>query len=157
MKKIRKLPLKKSKDLEGMTKEEKVKQIISRLEKLFPGSKIALNYSSPWELFVAVVLSAQTTDKQVNVVTHDLFAKYKTLEDYVNTPLEEFQNDVKRLAKLFGLTDETDPNKIERDLMEITPKKDWFMITYLLIDYGRKYCTARCKHTDCPLKNYIIK
>ena len=223
MKKIRKLPLKKSKDLEGMTKEEKVKQIISRLEKLFPGSKIALNYSSPWELFVAVVLSAQTTDKQVNVVTHDLFAKYKTLEDYVNTPLEEFQNDikriglfrgkgksikltadivyksysgklpdsmekllelpgvgrktanvllgniygksegiavdthVKRLAKLFGLTDETDPNKIERDLMEITPKKDWFMITYLLIDYGRKYCTARCKHVNCPLKNYITK
>ncbi|KKR15183.1 MAG: Endonuclease III [Candidatus Levybacteria bacterium GW2011_GWA1_39_32] len=102
MKKIRKLPLKKSKDLEGMTKEEKVKQIISRLEKLFPGSKIALNYSSPWELFVAVVLSAQTTDKQVNVVTHDLFAKYKTLEDYVNTPLEEFQNDIKRIGLFRG-------------------------------------------------------
>src|SRR3990167_9773382 len=81
-----------------MSKQEKVKKIISRLEKLFPSSKIALDYSTPWELFVAVVLSAQTTDKQVNTVTRDLFARYKKLEDYVNTPLEKFQNDIKRIG-----------------------------------------------------------
>ena len=81
-----------------MTRQQKIKEIISRLKKLFPDSKIALKYSSPWELFVAVVLSAQTTDKQVNVVTGDLFLKYKSLEDYINTPLEEFQNDIKRIG-----------------------------------------------------------
>ncbi len=205
-----------------MTRQQKIKEIISRLKKLFPDSKIALKYSSPWELFVAVVLSAQTTDKQVNVVTGDLFLKYKSLEDYINTPLEEFQNDIKRiglyknkgkniklsaeivykkydgklpdsmenliklpgvgrktanvllgniygksegiavdthvrrLSRLFGLSKHLDPDKIEKDLMEITPKKDWFLLTYLLIDYGRKYCTARCKHVDCPLKEYIV-
>jgi endonuclease-3 len=57
---------------------------------------------------------------------------------------------VKRLARVFGLSDEVDPNKIERDLMEIFPKKDWFRATYLLIEYGRKYCPAR-KHVGCPL------
>jgi endonuclease-3 len=59
---------------------------------------------------------------------------------------------VKRLARLLALTDEDDPNKIERDLMEIVPKKDWFRFTYLMIEYGRTYCPAR-RHetTKCPL------
>ncbi len=57
-----------------------------------------------------------------------------------------------RLSKLLGLTNETDPIKIEQDLMKIIPKKDWFKITYLLIDYGRKYCPARPhNHSKCPL------
>src|SRR3990167_3813434 len=46
---------------------------------------------------------------------------------------------VKRLSKLYSLTNETDPVKIERNLMQIIPKKDWFKFTYMLIDYGRKY------------------
>ncbi len=59
---------------------------------------------------------------------------------------------VRRLARLLGLTKHTDPVKIERDLMQIVPKKDWFKITYLLIDYGRKYCPARPHdHKNCPL------
>ncbi|MDO8536680.1 MAG: endonuclease III [bacterium] len=59
---------------------------------------------------------------------------------------------VRRLSKLLGLTKHNDPIKIERDLMQIVPKKDWFKITYLLIDYGRKYCTARPHdHENCPL------
>ena len=57
---------------------------------------------------------------------------------------------VKRLARVLGLTDETSPDKIERDLMEMFPQKDWFRITYLLIEYGRKYCPAR-KHQGCPI------
>lgn len=61
---------------------------------------------------------------------------------------------VKRLAKKLGLTDHTDPVKIERDLMVILPKKEWFGFTYRLIDYGRKYCPARPhKHELCPLSS----
>ncbi len=202
-------------------RRKKVNLIIKVLKKLFPKTKIALNYSTPIELFVAVVLSAQTTDKQVNVVTKDLFKKYQSLDDYVKTPLEEFQNDikriglykakakniksalemvknqyggklpdsmgklielpgvgrktanvllfniydkqegiavdthVKRLSKLFGLTKNDDPNKIEQDLIGIVPKNEWGNFTYRMIDYGRAYCTARCKHTNCPLKKFI--
>ena len=59
---------------------------------------------------------------------------------------------VKRLAKKLGLTEYDDPVKVERDLMEIIPKKDWFKTTYLLIEYGRKYCQAKLHdHSACPL------
>jgi endonuclease-3 len=204
-----------------VTKEEKTKIILLELKKLFPHTKIALNYSNPIELLVAVVLSAQTTDKQVNVVTANLFKKYQSIKDYIKTPLPEFEKDinriglyrakaknikaaleiiddqfngtipdsmteltklpgigrktanvllfniynksegiavdthVKRLSKLFGLSNSNDPIKIEKDLMEVVPEKDWGEITYLLIDYGRNYCKASCKHTDCPLKSFI--
>ncbi|MBI4127942.1 MAG: endonuclease III [Parcubacteria group bacterium] len=62
---------------------------------------------------------------------------------------------VKRLAHVLGLSREHDPDKIERDLMQVFPQKDWFRATYLLIEYGRKYCPAR-KHdeTKCPLGHY---
>ncbi len=59
---------------------------------------------------------------------------------------------VKRLSKLLGLTSETNPIKIEKDLMKIIPRKEWFDFTYRLIDYGRKYCAARRhEHARCPL------
>ena len=61
---------------------------------------------------------------------------------------------VKRLTRLWGLTKNSDPNKIEKDLMEIVPKKDWKDFSYLVITYGRQYCPAHCKH-DCPLAKYI--
>lgn len=60
-----------------------------------------------------------------------------------------------RLSNLWGLTHHKDPVKIERDLMAIVPKKNWFTFTYLVIDYGRKYCTARVKdHSKCPLAKF---
>ena len=62
---------------------------------------------------------------------------------------------VSRLSKLFGLTKNSDPNKIEKDLMEIIPKKEWFDFTNRMIDYGRKYCPSHYKHTQCPLMEYI--
>lgn len=63
---------------------------------------------------------------------------------------------VKRLSKLLGLTNHTDPVKIEKDLMEVLPKKEWFSFTYRLIDYGRKYCPARShNHAVCPLTKII--
>jgi endonuclease-3 len=62
---------------------------------------------------------------------------------------------VKRLSHVLGLSDETDPNKIEKDLMKVFPKKEWFHTTYLLIEYGRKYCPARKHdHTKCPLGHF---
>jgi endonuclease-3 len=64
---------------------------------------------------------------------------------------------VKRLAQALGLSKEKTPEKIERDLMAILPKKQWFKATYQLIDYGRKYCPARPhKHELCPLSTTLL-
>lgn len=65
-----------------MTKEEKVLEILKRLYKVWPDPKIELHYSNPLELLVAVILSAQATDKQVNKITPSLFEKYKTAQEY---------------------------------------------------------------------------
>jgi len=178
-----------------------------------------LRYGNNWELLVAVMLSAQCTDKKVNEVTAKLFKKYRSLDDYVRARQKDFEQDiystgfyrnkaknilkaaklvknkfgcklpktmkemltlpgvarktanvvlgnaygviegiavdthVRRLAKRFGLTKHNDPVKIERDLMELIPKKDWFKTTYLFIEYGRKYCTAKPhNHAACPLQ-----
>lgn len=63
---------------------------------------------------------------------------------------------IKRLTKKLGLTDHTDPVKIERDLMALLPKREWFNFTYRLIDYGRKYCPARPhNHEQCPLTKIL--
>ena len=203
--------------------QEKAEKIIAELDKLIPEAKIALNFSNPWELYVAVVLSARNRDDMVNKVTENLFKKYRTLDDYANANIEDFAKDinklglykqkakyiitaakiikekyngslpdtmeeliklpgvgrktaniilwnafkkaegiavdthVRRLSRLFGLTKSTNPDKIEKDLMEIIPKERWGDLPYKLIDYGRKYCTARCKHKTCPLKKFIVK
>jgi len=63
---------------------------------------------------------------------------------------------VKRLARVLGLSKEKTPEKIEKDLMAIIPKKDWFRATYLIIDYGRAYCVARPhRHDLCPLTKVL--
>lgn len=193
-------------------------KIIKKLKELLPDAKIALNYSNNWELLVAVILSAQCTDKMVNMVTEKLFRKYKTLDDYIHADPRVFEIDirstgffrnktksilatakiirekfagevpntmndlltlpgvarktanvvlgnafgiyegiavdthVRRLSKLYGLTDQDNQDKIEQNLMKIVPKKDWFRFTYLLIDYGRKFCPAKKHdHQNCPL------
>ncbi len=65
---------------------------------------------------------------------------------------------VKRLAGVLGLSKEKTPEKIEKDLMAVIPKKDWFRATYMLIDYGRKYCVARPhRHELCPLTKVFAK
>lgn len=71
------------------------KKIIAVLRKLFPKAKIALVYRNNWELLVAVILSAQCTDKKVNEVTGKLFKKYRKLDDYVNAIPAEFERDIK--------------------------------------------------------------
>jgi len=206
-----------------MDKKVKVEKLLRELKKLFPDPHTPLNHSSPWELYVAVALSAQQTDVGVNKVTETLFKKYKNLEDYQKVTLTEFENDirsinfyrgkakaikkaadiiadkykgkmpetmdelielpfvgrktanviiqeafgksegvvvdthVKRLSNLFGLTKNSDPVKIEHDLMDLVPQKDWREFGLGLIYYGRTYCKASCKHTDCPLREFISK
>jgi len=199
---------------------KKAEHIVKELKKLFPNPKIALRYGTNWELLVAVILSAQCTDKKVNEVTEKLFKKYRKLDDYVHADQKVFEQDIRstgfyrnkaknilaaakmvkekykgripktmeemlaipgvarktanvvlgnaygvvegiavdthvmRLSRRFGLTKEKDPVKIERDLMSIVPKKEWFMFTYLLIEYGRKYCTAKQCPIDHPLHTF---
>lgn len=209
--------------MESSDKRKRVTKIAKKLRELFPDAKIVLRYSNTWELLVAVVLSAQCTDKQVNIVTESLFQKYKTLGDYVKVDIEEFEQDIRstgfyhnkaknilaaakmvkekfegevpstmeelltlpgvarksanvilgnafgivegiavdthvmRLSQAFGLTEYKDPIKIEQDLMELLPKKDWFFFTYGMIEYGRNYYPARkLKSKDHPLGKYVI-
>lgn len=201
--------------------KDKASKIVADLKQLFPKSKTALNYSNNWELYVAVVLSAQCTDKKVNEVTEKLFKKYPKFDDYLKASPQEFERDVRptgfyrnktknilaaanfvkehfngklpktmeemlkipgvgrktanvvlgnaygvvegiavdthvrRLSRLFGLTKENNPDKIEKDLMAILPKEEWFNFTYKLIDYGRGYCPSRPhRHEKCPLYKY---
>lgn len=72
-------------------KKKRVLQIITRLKKKFPHAKIALLFSNPWELLVAVILSAQCTDKKVNEIIPALFKKYKKIKDYVRADKKEFE------------------------------------------------------------------
>jgi len=75
--------------------KERLLKIIPVLKKTYPDAKIALNWENPWNLFVAVVLSAQCMDVRVNIVTKDLFKKYKSAQDYLDVELEELQQDIR--------------------------------------------------------------
>jgi endonuclease-3 len=78
--------------------KKRMAYILQTLQSMFPDAKCELNHSNPFELIIAVVLSAQCTDKKVNEVTKHLFQKYKTPEDYLNVPLEELENDLKQIG-----------------------------------------------------------
>ena len=73
---------------------ERIGPIIRKLEKQYPEAGIALRYSTPLECVVAVILSAQSTDARVNLVTPELFKKYRRPEDYLAVPEEELQRDI---------------------------------------------------------------
>jgi len=85
-----------------MTKKERAGQILDILRGLFPNSKTELDYHKPYELMFAVIMSAQTTDKQVNTVTPGLFAKYPTLESIANANPDEFMQDISRIGLYRG-------------------------------------------------------
>lgn len=78
--------------------KEKAQKIVKELKKLFPTSETVLSYSSPWELTIAVILSARNTDKKVNEVTKDLFKKYKTIKDYKNADIKDLGRDLSQLG-----------------------------------------------------------
>jgi endonuclease III len=196
--------------------------IVKALAKLYPRARVFLNHGNPWELLVAVILSAQCTDTQVNKVTETLFRKYRKLDDYVHTRRGEFERDIRstgffrtkaknvlgaakilkerfggkvpktmeelltlpgvgrktanivlwsaygiltgipvdthvlRLSRVYGLSDETDPVKVERDLMAVLPRREWGHVSYRLIEYGRQFCPARAHdHAACPLTKLV--
>jgi endonuclease-3 len=74
--------------------EERMPLILRRLKRAYPDAKIALECSTPLECLVATILSAQSTDVRVNLVTRDLFQKYRRPEDYLAVPEEELQRDI---------------------------------------------------------------
>ena len=81
-----------------MLNQKQMREVLDTLQEMFPEADCELNHENPFELLVAVVLSAQCTDALVNKVTKDLFQKYKTPEDYVNVPLEELQQDIRSIG-----------------------------------------------------------
>jgi len=201
--------------------KQRAAKIIELLEKQYPKAKTALNYTNTLEILVATMLSAQTTDVTVNIVTKTLFKKYHTAEDYANADIKELEQDihstgfyhnkarnlqkccqlivekfhsqvpktmdelvelpgvarktanivlynafgvtagiavdthVTRLSQRLGLTQQKDQNKIERDLMQITPKEKWMPFTDLLIFHGRQVCMAKKPKCEVCVLNKI--
>jgi endonuclease-3 len=184
-------------------------EIIKRLKKAYPDALCALNHANAFELLVATILSAQCTDARVNIVTADLFRKYRSPADYLKVPQRELEKDihstgffrnkakniqaackriieqfggevpqtmdelltlggvarktanvvlgnafgiaagvvvdthVSRLSQRLGLTKNKTPEKIERDLQELVPRKHWVMFPHWMIHHGRRVCFAR--------------
>ena len=190
-------------------KRDRVKRIVATLKKTHPDAKLALDFSNPLELLVALVLAAQARDDLVNVVTRDLFKKYRTAKDWTRLPesevsrinfyrqktrsichaasmlVKDFGGKVPdnmddllklpgvgrktanailanafgepaivvdthtwRLSQRLGLTKKDDQDKIEADLVNIVPRKDWTKFCHLLQFHGRRVCTAR--NPNCP-------
>ena len=189
--------------------KQRTRTIIRLLRREYPEARCTLDYSNPLELLVATILSAQCTDERVNLVTADLFRKYRGCEDYLHATQSELESDIRptgfyrnkakairgacrmiseqyggrvpetmdhllalpgvarktanvvlgnafgiasgvvvdthvsRLAARLGLSTEKQAGKIERDLMELVPKKDWIDFSHLLIAHGRQVCKAR--------------
>jgi endonuclease-3 len=76
---------------------ERIKEIINILEKIYPEAKTALKFENPFQLLIATILSAQTTDERVNKVTSTLFKKFKKPEDFVNANLDEIMEEIKSI------------------------------------------------------------
>ncbi|WP_152654588.1 endonuclease III [Oceanobacillus sp. CFH 90083] len=81
-----------------MLNNTQIRQCLDAMAEMFPDAEGELVHSNPFELVIAVLLSAQCTDKLVNKVTADLFQKYKTPEDYLAVPLEEVENDIRSIG-----------------------------------------------------------
>jgi len=196
------------------------RQVIKRLEGLYPNARTALDFSNPLELMVAVILSAQCTDVRVNRITPALFGRYRTTKDYAEAEIGELESlikpcgfyrskaknikgatrrlvadfggeiprtmaeiitlpgiarksgniilydtygvtegiavdtHVRRISQRLGLSTHTDPDKIERDLMDIVSRPKWGKLNYLLVNLGRDVCAARlARHEKCVLRD----
>ncbi|MDA1275163.1 MAG: endonuclease III [Verrucomicrobia bacterium] len=109
------------------SKRARLLEILPLLDQAYPEVRCELTHSNPLELLIATILSAQCTDKQVNIVTADLFAKYKTASDYASADPAELENNLRRIglfrnkakniraccAKLVALHDGLVPNSME--------------------------------------------
>ena len=201
-------------------KKEQTAKIIRRLRIEYPEARCALNFSNPFELLVATILSAQCTDERVNIVTAELFRKYRSPNDYLSITQEELAFDLKsinffnnktksirsaaqkiiedfggevprtmdelltlngvarktanvvlgnafgiasgvvvdthvsRVSQRLALTENTTPEKIEKDLNELVERKNWVMFPHWLIAHGRAICQARKpKCAECVLND----
>jgi endonuclease-3 len=199
---------------------ERTRHLRALLARTYPDAHCELNFTTPLELLVATILSAQCTDKQVNRVTEDLFRKYRTAADFAEVDLAVLEEDIRRIglfrnkakniqsccrslllrhggnvparledlvqldgvgrktanvvlgtafginsgivvdthvARLsgrLGLSRETDPGKIEVDLVELVPMEEWSLFSHWLIWHGRRRCNARRPDCDaCELKS----
>jgi endonuclease III len=81
-----------------MKASDKMRRILDTIAEMFPDAHCELNHANPFELTIAVLLSAQCTDETVNKVTADLFQKYRTPEDYLEVDLEELEQDIRRIG-----------------------------------------------------------
>lgn len=199
-------------------KRFRAKSIIEALKRLYPDARCALNYSSPLELLVATLLSAQCTDVRVNLVTEHLFTKYPDVLAYAQADLSDLEKDirstgfyrnkaksligcasallikhggevpqcledlvalpgvgrktanvvlgnafgvagmvvdthVKRIAFRLGWTEQTEPEKVERDLCLLLPQDQWTDAAHLLIFHGRALCKAPVPWCSrCPIE-----
>jgi endonuclease-3 len=191
----------------------RLKKIIAALDRTYPEAHCELNHTDPLQLLIATILSAQCTDKRVNIVTPDLFKKYRSASDFADAPAAELEQAIKstgffrnkakniqnccrklveqhggevprtmdelhalagvgrktanvvlgnafginagvvvdthvtRLSRRLGLTSRQTPEKIEKDLMALAPRKQWALFSHLLIWHGRRRCSAR--KPDC--------
>jgi endonuclease III len=198
---------------------ERIQEILKRLDRLYPDVTCALTHKNAWELLVATILSAQSTDVNVNRVTPALFQKYPTVQDFAALTPEQLEPDIRstgffrnksksvvgaakkivsafggevpdemdklltlpgvarktanvvlgtwfkkgvglvvdthvtRIARRLELTKNSDPAKIEQDLMKVIPQEKWILFSHQIIWHGRKLCYARSpKCVDCPLE-----
>ena len=203
-----------------MNNNTRVIKIIEILKNTYPDAKCSLNFSTPFELGIAVMLSAQCTDDRVNKTTPSIFAKYKVPSDFINMDIKELENlihpcgfyktkakniklysqkiinefggklpqdmqnltslagigrksanvimleafnnpvgiavdtHVKRISSRLELSSNSDPIKIEQDLIKQIQSKYFKDVNHLFIWHGRNLCTARNpKCSSCPLFN----
>jgi len=201
--------------------KQKAKEIVNILKTTYPNATCSLDFTSPFEAVVAVVLSAQCTDERVNKTTPSLFARCKSVDDFANIDikeleelihpcgfyrnkaanikacakkvLEEFDGKVpstmeelltlpgvgrktanvvllevfgiangiavdthaKRISNKLGLSNNSDPEKIEQDLLKIFDKEDLKFINHLLVYHGRGFCKAQKPECEkCTLNKY---
>lgn len=199
-------------------KAKRAREIVQRLKKQYPKATTKLIHDDVFQLLIATILSAQSTDAQVNRVLPELFKKFKAPGDFANANLEELRelihstgyfnqkakhikatarkiqtdyngktpSSMKELVKLPGVGRKTanivlshgfgrnegiavdthvfrlskrlelskarTPEKVEKDLIRIIPKKEWGTVNSLLVLHGRRVCTARNpKHSKCIL------
>lgn len=217
-------------DASRLTRRSALKQrapeVMRLLKEEYPEATVALRFSTPLECLIAVMLSAQSTDKKVNEVTEPLFKKYRTPEDWLRVPEEQLRQELKptgffnqktksvraacamiieefdgrvpdsmeelirlpgvarktanivlgnsypekakddpdrgiavdthvrRVSQRLGFTKQQDPDKIERDLMNVIPPDEWFSFTYVFIEHGRAICKAPTPKCEiCPVNH----
>lgn len=201
----------------------RAKKILRALRKAYPDVECALHHDNPFQLAVSTILSAQCTDKRVNMVTPALFKKYPTPKHFAKVPVQDIEKmihstgfyknksksikglcqkliaehngqipktleelvklpgigrktanvilgvaygvpgivvdtHVTRLTKRIGFTKQKDPVKIEFEMMDLIPKRDWTDFGLLLIAHGRAICEARKPKCEvCPINTLCPK